>query len=87
MRSAMQCTMSGRSSRTMRIMRKKPRSASNGPKLRRSFSSDTTRQPSAAMRAAWSRTRVATTTSKPAAFAVRAIGRKWETKNQSSVTR
>jgi hypothetical protein len=39
MRSAMQCTMSGRSSRTIRTMRKKPRNASNGPKLRRSFSS------------------------------------------------
>src|ERR1044072_7996442 len=73
MRSAMQCTISGRSSRTTHTIRRKPPSASNGPKLRRSFSSDTTRQPSATMRAAGARTRVATTTSTPAAPAVRGI--------------
>ena len=38
------------------------------------------------MTARWSRTRVTTTVCSPISPAARAMGRKWEAKNQSSVT-
>ena len=87
MRKAMQCTISGRSLRTIRRNRLNSRRRPTAARLPRSRSSEITRAPSASMRARCFLTRVATATSKPPARAARAIGRKCEAKNQSSLMR
>ena len=57
-----------------------------GLRLERSASNSTTRAPVASITARWARTRVTTATDRPIATAARAMGRKCEAKNQSSVT-
>ena len=86
LRSAMQWTRSAFSRR--RIAARSPvfRPVVIGFRLRRSASKGMTLAPVASIASRCARTRVTTVTSSPSSRAALAMGRKWEAKNQSSVT-
>ena len=83
----MQWTTSGFSCRTIRYVRIMERSASINPELPRFELNAIGRNPSAVKELPLSPSWVAIATSKPSSRAVRAIGMKWDAKNQPSVTR